>query len=291
MAGCGSGVAQSCPEHRREAEGAPPGINGQAETFGGSAQEWDAFVRRQAGWTHFHLYGWKAVIERVLGHESIYLAARDEGGALTGVLPLVRVQSALFGHYLVSMPFVNYGGPLGEPAAVRAPGRRRQSAGRRERRQAAGTPEPQELPLDLPVSHRKVTVVLDLPGDAEALMKAFGAKLRSQVRRPEKEGVTYASAPTRSAPSSAVFARHMRDLGTPDAAAGGLFEAIAAALSGRRLVRLRLARRPADRRRGRVSLGRRVRDDLGLVALRVQPPSAQHGALLGVHGAGHAASG
>ena len=40
---------------------------------------------------------------------------RRRGRSDAGVLPLVRVRSALFGHYLVSMPFVNYGGPLGEP--------------------------------------------------------------------------------------------------------------------------------------------------------------------------------
>ena len=46
-------------------------------------------------------------------------------------------------------------------------------------------------------------------------MKGFPAKLRSQVRRPEKEGITYAFGPDQVAPFFEVFARHMRDLGTP----------------------------------------------------------------------------
>ena len=71
------------------------------------------------GWTHFHLSGWREVMRTALGHETIDLAVRDEG-ALKGVLPLVRVRSALFGHYLVSMPFVNYGGPLGAPRRSQA---------------------------------------------------------------------------------------------------------------------------------------------------------------------------
>ena len=58
------------------------------------AAEWDAFARRQAGFTHFHLHGWKRVMEQALGHETIYLAARGESGALAGILPLVRVRSA-----------------------------------------------------------------------------------------------------------------------------------------------------------------------------------------------------
>jgi len=126
------------------------------------------------------------------------------------------------------MPFVNYGGPLGTSESVRAlsseAARIAVESGVRllELRSAI------ELPLDLPVSHRKVTVVLDLPPDPDALMKAFPAKLRSQVRRPEKEGVSYAFGPDQITPFFAVFARHMRDLGTPTQGLG-LFEAIARA--------------------------------------------------------------
>src|SRR5689334_5891639 len=89
--------------------------------FEGPASEWDDFVRGQAGWTHFHLHGWRTVIERVFGHESIYLAARQaDSNRIVAVLPLVRVRSLIFGHFLVSMPFVNYGGPLGGDDGIRA---------------------------------------------------------------------------------------------------------------------------------------------------------------------------
>ena len=60
------------------------------------ATSWNAFVREQAGWTHFHLYEWKHVIERVFGHECIYLAQSNAGNAIEGLLPLVRVKSRLF---------------------------------------------------------------------------------------------------------------------------------------------------------------------------------------------------
>jgi FemAB-related protein (PEP-CTERM system-associated) len=193
--------------------------------FDGAPLEWDGFVRRQAGWTHFHLHGWRDVIRTALGHETIYLAARTEG-ALTGVLPLVRVRSALFGHYLVSMPFVNYGGPLGELDGVRALSSEAARIADESGAKLLELRSPRELPLDLSVSHRKLTVVLDLPGDADALMRAFPAKLRSQVRRPEKEGVTYAFGLEQVTPFHRVFARHMRDLGTP-AQGRGLFEEIA----------------------------------------------------------------
>src|SRR4030095_13598131 len=92
----------------------------RVEPFQGSSAEWDAVIRSSTGWTHFHLYDWRRIFEEVFGHECIYLAARDEQGTIGGILPLVRVRSVLFGHYLVSLPFLNYGGPLGTTEAVRA---------------------------------------------------------------------------------------------------------------------------------------------------------------------------
>jgi len=202
--------------------------------FDGAPAEWDAFVRGQPGWTHFHLHGWRGVMRDALGHETIWLAAREDGrltGVLPGVLPLVRVRSLLFGHYLVSMPFVNYGGPLGHPDAVRALAAEAVRLADEGGVKLLELRSAQALDLDLPVSHRKVTVVLDLPGDGEALMAGFPAKLRSQVRRPEKEGVTWAFGPDQVAPFHAVFARHMRDLGTPTQGRG-LFDAIARTFPG-----------------------------------------------------------
>src|SRR5262245_39540624 len=90
------------------------------EQFHGLESEWDSFGAAQPGWTHFHRHGWREAITRVFGHETPYLAARDQNGALAGILPLVRVKSLVFGHYLISQPFVNYGGPLGTPEAVKA---------------------------------------------------------------------------------------------------------------------------------------------------------------------------
>ncbi|MEO8140995.1 MAG: GNAT family N-acetyltransferase, partial [Gemmatimonadota bacterium] len=195
--------------------------------FSGPPAEWDGFVRAQPGWTHFHLYGWRRIFERVFGHECIYFAARDEAGRLAGVLPLVRVRSLLFGHYLVSMPAVNYGGPLGTAAAVQALVASAVELARNDGVKLLELRSRQELPLDLPVSHRKVTVVLDLPqGDPAKLMKSFDAKLRSQVRRPQKEGITFRFGPDQVGPFFEVFARHMRDLGTPTQSKR-LFETIA----------------------------------------------------------------
>ena len=199
----------------------------RVEPFRGEPAEWDALVRAQPDWTHFHLYGWRSVIADVFGHECLYLAARDDTGRLAGVLPLVRVKSLVFGHYLVSMPFLNYGGPLGSDGAVRALADEAVNVARRDGAKLLEFRSRAPLPLDLPVSHRKITVVLDLPaGKPEQLWKDLDAKVRSQVRRPQKEGVTVRFGRDQVGPFFDVFAHHMRDLGTPTQPRR-LFDAIA----------------------------------------------------------------
>ncbi len=139
-----------------------------------------------------------------------------EAGTLVGVLPLVRVSSLLFGRYLVSMPFLNYGGPLGGPDAVRALVGEATAMAKEQGAKLLELRCRSPQPVDLPASHRKITVLLDIPGGGpEALFASFPAKLRSQVRRPQKEGVTVRFGADQVEPFFAVFSRHMRDLGTP----------------------------------------------------------------------------
>jgi serine/alanine adding enzyme len=187
----------------------------RVEPYVGDAAEWDAFARAQAGFTHFHRHGWRRVIERAFGHQCLYLAARDGGGALAGVLPLVRVKSPLFGHYLVSMPFLNYGGPLGDAEAVRALAAAAEGEAGASRAKLLELRSAAPLPIEMPVSHRKITVRLDLADTPDAQFKRFDAKLRSQVRKPQKDGVTVRLGLDQMPQFYDVFAQHMRDLGTP----------------------------------------------------------------------------
>jgi len=184
------------------------------ERLGGGDEEWNRFAATQNGYTHCHRIEWRSVIRDVFGHECIYLMAR-EAGELVGILPLVRVRSVVFGHYLVSMPFLNYGGPLGTPAAVRALVAEAEELARHGRVKLLELRSRIPLDVSLPASHRKISVVLDLPDDANTLFRGFDAKLRSQIRRPEKAGVIVQFGAAQLLPFFSVFARHMRDLGTP----------------------------------------------------------------------------
>lgn len=192
--------------------GAPPRVR---EVEPGDAR-WDAWLTGAEGSTFCHLAGWREVMEEVLGHRCRYLAAEAEDGSWAGVLPLVRVRGAPFGHFLLSMPFLNDGGPLGSPAARRLLAAEAVEEARRLGVDLLELRTREPLGGGLAESQRKVTVLLPLPDTAEELWeKGFRAKLRSQIRRPQKEGLTTRFGADQAAPFYEVFARNMRDLGTP----------------------------------------------------------------------------
>ena len=179
--------------------------------------EWDAYVEGHPRATGYHLMAWRRVIERVFGHQTVYITARDEEGLICGVLPLVFVSSRLFGRFLVSLPFVNYGGLLADDARFRD--KLLEQAVEQARNLTADHIELRHQDMsDLcwPQKQHKVSMRLELPGDFDNLWKQFSAKLRSQIRRAEKEGMVFrAGGEDLLEDFYAVFSRNMRDLGTP----------------------------------------------------------------------------
>lgn len=185
--------------------------------FQGDANEWNRLLAGTEGASFCHLYGWRAVMEKTLGHETSWWIARDDEGNVDGLLPLVRVRSKLFGDYLVSMPFLNYGGPTGTPDARTAlamhAGQRAAALGvdLLELRGRIATEAP-----ELTLNQRKLTVVKTLPETPEELWeKGLKAKVRSQVRRPIKEGMEVTFGHDLLDDFYSVFSATMRDLGTP----------------------------------------------------------------------------
>ena len=89
------------------------------ELDSGFEKRWDEFVMRCNDASFFHLSGWGRVIKRVFGHKTYYLQA-ERDGAITGVLPLTHVKSALFGNSMISNAFAVYGGSAATDDASRA---------------------------------------------------------------------------------------------------------------------------------------------------------------------------
>lgn len=185
-------------------------------TAAGDAREWDAFVAAHSDGTVDHLWGWRDVIASALGHESEYLVARRDG-AIAGVLPLVLVRSRLFGRSVVSLPFLNYGGMLAaDPDAASALVDAARETAIRFRASHVELRHRQRQCPDLPCRRHKLAMTMALPGTADALWTSLDRKVRNQVRKAQKEALDVVSGGADLVHDFYdVFARNMRDLGTP----------------------------------------------------------------------------
>jgi len=179
--------------------------------------DWDPFVTAFPEASVYHLSGWTEIARQVFGHRVLFVESRDPSGSLTGVLPVIRQKSRLLGNFATSLAFFNYGGALtadplvAEQMMTRA-AESAEALGCRylEFRDAQPQPGPWVRRTD------KVTLRLNLPDTVEALSKRLGSKLRSQVKRAEREAVECRTGTTELLdPFYAVFAENMRDLGTP----------------------------------------------------------------------------
>jgi len=192
-----------------------PSLPVHVDELDAPSREWKPMVVAASDATCCHWPEWHGVLEDVMGARCFWLEAHDTEGKLVGGLPLARVRSRIFGDYLVSMPFLSYGGPLGEPAV--------QSTLVQQAVALAGKLAVDSMELrtrhpvrsGIPVAQRRITVILPLPATADALWEGFRSKLRSQVRRPQKEGMETRFGSDQVQPFYEVFARNMRDLGTP----------------------------------------------------------------------------
>ncbi len=192
----------------------------------GDKAAWDSYVAAHPRSSTWHLWGWREVIWKTYGHTPYYLLATGVSG-LEGVLPLFHMKSLLFGNTFVSMPFLDGGGLLtdtddaGRSLLLEAVSvARRTGASTIELRHL----EPPTCTADaLPggiSTHgpqaRKVRMLLALPGSSEALAGSFKAKLRSQIKRPSKEGCRAVVGGMELLDQFyRVFLINMRDLGSP----------------------------------------------------------------------------
>ena len=208
---------------------------------------WEAYVSDHPDSSGYHAWAWRGVFERAFGHGSIYLIAHGADGlerrAIRGVLPLVQINSLIFGRTLTSLPFLNYGGVVSDSdteasALVDAAAElaREKRCRHVELRHSA-----RRFP-QLPCKQHKVAMLLRLHS---RLWDALDRKVRNQIRKAQKSGLTSIHGGKELLGDFyAVFARNMRDLGTP-VYARRFFDEVLSAFPGRaQLHVVRLSSRP-----------------------------------------------
>lgn len=161
---------------------------------------------------------WLLVLRQGLAHEP-YCIEATSGGRTVGLLTLALLRSRLFGRFLVSLPYLNVGGVLADDDSIAAAlvDRAVELADRQDVRYLELR---HENPLEHPaLTHRltsKVHLRLELPQTSEPLWGGFKPKVRNQVRKGQKQELTVQwGGEELLGAFYDVFARNMRDLGTP----------------------------------------------------------------------------
>ena len=179
-------------------------------------EQWNNYVTNNPAATIYHRAEWQDLFQCVYGLESAYFVAHNAHGQVAGVLPLMRLRSRLFGDFLISMPYFSRGGavadhPVIEQELIHAANKHAAALGvthieYRDDIQREG----------LPAQTHKVNMVLELPDSEEDLWRGFSSKLRAQIRRPQREKPrVYLGKSEYLSDFYAVYARNMRDLGSP----------------------------------------------------------------------------
>ena len=178
--------------------------------------EWNTYVEKNPAASIYHRAEWRGVIQQTYGHESFYFIARNTDKNIVGILPLIRLSSHLFGHFLVSMPYFMEGGAIADHPDIEhiliqhadhyATSRGVDHIEYRDHKSRG----------ELPVRLDKVNMILALPHSRTELWMGFPSKLRAQIKRSKREtpkirfgGKEYLD------DFYTVYSRNMRDLGSP----------------------------------------------------------------------------
>lgn len=181
-----------------------------------AAQQWCTFISDNPQASPSHASAWMNVIEKSFGHESYVLVARSDAGHIIGGVPFTVINSPFFGRFGVSMPYLNYGGPVSEYFNV-------QKALMEELTRIRPTLSLKHIEvrtmqpgLGADPSSKKVSMVLRLPNTEDELDFDLGSKLRAQYKKAEEHNPSCRIGKAELLTDFYdVFSRNMRDLGTP----------------------------------------------------------------------------
>ena len=184
---------------------------------------WDSYVNEHPDTSPYHLQAWIRTIEETYGHNGFSLIAY-EGGQVVGVLPIIQMCPPLFlPSKFSSLPFCDVGGCLCNNPNIKAALMgaaidltAKIGAKKFEIRESSYNYQP-GTQLSTNEKSKKYRMVMSLPDTSDELWKSFKSKLRSQVRKSEKNGLTHTNGQGNEYIDGfyKVFSRNMRDLGSP----------------------------------------------------------------------------
>jgi FemAB-related protein (PEP-CTERM system-associated) len=185
-------------------------------------QVWNDYVNQHALSSPYHLYGWGQAVQAAYGFKPIYLIALKDG-VITGVLPAIIFSIPLKGQHICSLPYCDVGSFLTDNVDITElllkhlnDFAANNTIDHIELRQGTNCTnlDAEEL------IQKKVRMLLSLPTTSTELLTGFKSKLRSQINKAKKNGLTVVMGIAQNNPELLdhfyqVFTNNMRSLGSP----------------------------------------------------------------------------
>ena len=186
-------------------------------------EAWDRYVQAHRQAAPYSLFAWKEAIEQAYGHQGCYLLA-EERGKIRGILPLICFDIPWVYRALISLPYCDLGGILADSPAIKnillqkaiAVAKNLHADRLEIRSNSQDISEDNCCGRHMRVRRDKVRMLLSLPDSSEALWFGFKSKLRSQIRKAEKNGLRFQWGTSADIHAFYdVFSRNMHALGSP----------------------------------------------------------------------------
>ncbi len=150
---------------------------------------WNRYLENHPDANFYQRHEWKEINSKNFGHDCHFLGVY-QGEHLTGIFPMVFINSLMMGKIMSSMPFVNFGGLCADNDGVceQLLGTAKSICQQRD----ADYLEVRSLkPISqsLQTATNKVSLTIELPEDPDQLWHAYKSKHRTNIRRVYKEGV------------------------------------------------------------------------------------------------------
>lgn len=177
--------------------------------------EWTRHVRDAHHATLAHELQWRNAVEKTYRHTPYYLMA-VEADTVAGLLPLFLIRSPFFGRYLVTAPYLSYGGLLAEDErAARALVEAARTLTLEKRAAYVEIRGLDKVDQGFHLQDRYCTYLLPLESDAEAVWRRLEKRARTAVRKAVKCELTVERGPHLVSAFAKVSNQVFRDLGTP----------------------------------------------------------------------------
>jgi FemAB-related protein (PEP-CTERM system-associated) len=185
-------------------------------------EQWNSYVENHPSATPYHRTAWKNSVEQGYQHKCYYWVAKNDDNKVVGVLPTTWIKTPFSTGSLCALPYCDVGGILADNEKIEVD--LLDTALKFCQKNKIKTFDnrssmPSKLTFDdtSEISKPKVRMLMPFPENSEALFSNFKSKLRSQIRKSEKNGLTASTGRDVKHLDGfyQVFTRNMRDLGSP----------------------------------------------------------------------------